>query len=80
MSTQGGTFRLGLRQEARNDLDRAASANMINPYSTAFTRWWCHSGRYMRLTTLITGHQAYPCSCPARPAIRHTVAGRSWKW
>jgi hypothetical protein len=21
--------------------------NLINPYSTAFARWWCHSGRYL---------------------------------
>jgi hypothetical protein len=21
--------------------------NLINSYSTAFARWWCHSGRYL---------------------------------
>jgi hypothetical protein len=21
--------------------------NLVNPYSTAFARWWCHSGRYL---------------------------------
>ena len=21
--------------------------NLINPYSTAFALWWCHSGRFM---------------------------------
>jgi hypothetical protein len=21
--------------------------NLINPYSTAFARWWCHSGCYL---------------------------------
>jgi hypothetical protein len=21
--------------------------NLINPYSTAFARWWCHAGRFM---------------------------------
>jgi hypothetical protein len=21
--------------------------NAVNPYSTAFARWWCHSGRYL---------------------------------
>ena len=31
---------------------------MINPYSTAFSRWWCHSGRYMRLATMITSDKA----------------------
>jgi hypothetical protein len=32
--------------------------NMINPCSTAFARWWCHSGRYMRLVRMITGNKA----------------------
>jgi hypothetical protein len=32
--------------------------NMINPYSTAFARWWCHSGRYMGLPRMITGGKA----------------------
>jgi len=32
--------------------------NMINPYSTAFAGWWCHSGRYTRLARLIPGHAA----------------------
>jgi hypothetical protein len=31
--------------------------NMINPYSTAFAGWWCHSGRYTSLARLITGHK-----------------------
>ena len=27
--------------------------NLINPYSTAFAFWWCHSGRFM-----ISGNRA----------------------
>ena len=27
--------------------------NMINPYSTAFARWWCHSGRHTSLARMI---------------------------
>jgi hypothetical protein len=32
--------------------------NMINPYSTAFAGWWCHSGCYTRLPRMITGSKA----------------------
>jgi hypothetical protein len=38
--------------------------NMINPYSTAFAGWWCHSGRYTSLARLITGHK--PAARPGR--------------
>jgi hypothetical protein len=29
--------------------------NMINPYSTAFAGWWCHSARYLPLIRMISG-------------------------
>jgi hypothetical protein len=29
-----------------NEIERRVR-NLVNPYSTAFARWWCHSGRYM---------------------------------
>jgi len=34
--------------------------NLINPYSTAFARWWCHSGQFM-----VSGHRA--AARPRRP-------------
>jgi hypothetical protein len=39
--------------------------NMINPYSTAFATWWCHSSRYWRLPRMITGNMA----AAPRPAV-----------
>jgi hypothetical protein len=38
--------------------------NLINPYSTVFARWWCHSGRY-----LIRGKRAAARSRRRRPAM-----------
>jgi hypothetical protein len=29
--------------------------NMVNPYSTAFAGWWCHSARYLPLVRMISG-------------------------
>jgi hypothetical protein len=29
-----------------NQIERRVR-NVINPYSTAFARWWCDSGRYL---------------------------------
>ena len=53
--------------------------NLINPYSTAFARWWCHSGRFM-----IPGNRAAARSWrlgPAMPDPDHgapdAAAGRS---
>jgi hypothetical protein len=31
--------------------------DLINPYSTAFAIWWCHSARYWRLPRAITGNK-----------------------
>ncbi len=31
---------------------------LINPHSTAFAMWWCHSARYWRLPWMTTGTQA----------------------
>jgi hypothetical protein len=45
--------------------------NMINPYSTAFARWWCHSGRYMRLPRMITGNKT-----AVRPGLPRPAAHR----
>jgi hypothetical protein len=43
--------------------------NMINPYSTAFAGWWCHSGR-LRLPQMITGSKATTrAEQTARPAM-----------
>jgi hypothetical protein len=39
---------LGHRRCEIKQLERQVR-NMINPYSTAFVRWWCHSARYLRL-------------------------------
>jgi hypothetical protein len=38
--------------------------NMINPYSTAFATWWCHSSRHWRLSRKIKGSAAV-----ARPGL-----------
>ena len=43
--------------------------NLINPYSTAFARWWCHSGRY-----LIPGNRAAARS-RRRPAMPRRAQG-----
>jgi hypothetical protein len=32
--------------------------NAINPYSTAFARWWCQTGRHTRLGRMITAEGA----------------------
>jgi hypothetical protein len=39
--------------EEMNQTERKVR-EMINPCSTAFSRWWCQSGRYMRLVQVIT--------------------------
>jgi hypothetical protein len=49
--------------------------NLINPYSTAFARWWCHSGRH-----LIPGSRAAACSRrlgSAMPRPHHGVPDAS---
>jgi hypothetical protein len=53
-----------------NSIERRVR-DVINPYSTAFARWWCHSGRYMRLSMMITGHKAAGArrSGPASPSV-----------
>lgn len=38
----------------------------LNPCSTAFTRWWCRSGRYLPLVNRLTGQRRRPV--PRRPA------------
>jgi hypothetical protein len=38
--------------------------DMINPYSTAFASWWCHSARHMRLPRMTTGS-----TTAARPGL-----------
>ena len=49
---------------------------MINPYSTAFSRWWCEFGRHMRLTRIIMGGRA-ASTRPRRPATRYSAPARS---
>jgi hypothetical protein len=44
--------------------------NLINPYSTAFARWWCHSGRY-----LIPGNRAAARSRRRRSAVPRPAHG-----
>lgn len=34
--------------------------NFINPYSTAFAMWWCHSGRYLGIGRMMTGTKDRP--------------------
>ena len=34
--------------------------NIINPYSTAFAGWWCHSARYLPLIRVISGAKGVP--------------------
>jgi integrase len=43
--------------------------NMINPYSTAFATWWCHSSRYWRLPRMITRNRA-----ATRPGVSRMLA------
>jgi hypothetical protein len=43
--------------------------NMINPYSTAFATWWCHSSRYWHLPRMITGSMAANRPGLSRPAV-----------
>ena len=45
--------------------------NMINPYSTAFASWWCHSCRYWRLPRKITGNMAVTRPGLPRPAVHY---------
>jgi hypothetical protein len=46
--------------------------DIINPYSTAFATWWCHSARYPRLPRMITGNKT-----AARPGLRRPAAHRA---
>jgi hypothetical protein len=39
--------------------------NMVNPYSTAFAGWWCHSARYLPLIRIFSG-----TSGASRPRVR----------
>ena len=43
--------------------------DMINPCSTAFATWWCHSARYWRLPHMITGNKAAARPGLSRPAV-----------
>lgn len=48
-----------------NDAERRIRI-AINRCSTAFAKWWCDSGRYLRVVRMITGGTAAPTSRPAR--------------
>lgn len=50
--------------------------NMINPYSTALTRWCRHSGLYLRLLAMITG-RARGSGPGRRPSPGHGVPTRA---
>jgi len=39
-----------------NRFERAVR-DLINPYSTAFATWWCHSARYLRLPRMMVGNK-----------------------
>jgi hypothetical protein len=43
--------------------------DLINPYSTAFASWWCHSARYWRLPHMITGNKTAARPDLPRPAV-----------
>jgi hypothetical protein len=55
--------------------------NLINPYSTAFARWWCHAGRYMRIAQVIPGNGpgARPRPAPSGANPRAPFAARSFR-
>jgi hypothetical protein len=57
-----------------NPLERRVR-NLVNPFSTAFARWWCHTGRYLGPVRLATGRTAVRPSGRPRPtaAIRPTA-------
>jgi hypothetical protein len=59
---------LGHRRRGIKQLERQVR-NMINPYSTASARWWCHAARYMRLPRAITGTTATSRPGLPRPAV-----------
>jgi|HubBroStandDraft_6_1064221.scaffolds.fasta_scaffold302918_3 hypothetical protein len=46
--------------------------DLINPYSTAFASWWCHSARYWRLPRAITGNKT-----AARPGLPRLAVPRA---
>ncbi len=50
--------------------------NMVNPYSTAFAGWWCHSARYLPVIRIISGATGAPRSRVrgAEALYRHTAA------
>ena len=45
--------------------------DLINPYSTAFASWWCHSAWYWRLPRPITGSKT-----AARPRLPRLAVPR----
>ena len=49
--------------------------DLINPYSTAFAGWWCHSGRYTRAARLTPGVKAATSPRPPSAAHRPRRAG-----
>lgn len=64
-----------------NRLERRVR-NVINPYSTAFATWWCHTARYWRLPRTITegktaGRPGLPQLAVYRPAVARSVVRRS---
>jgi hypothetical protein len=52
---------------------------LVNPYSTAFAGWWCHTGRYTLVARLTPGVKAAtgprPPYRPARPHRRGAAPG-----
>jgi hypothetical protein len=53
-----------------NQIERQVR-KIVNPYSTAFTRWWCHSGRHTRVARIMAAAR----SERSRPATSNTNAG-----
>jgi hypothetical protein len=51
--------------------------NLINPHSTAFATWWCHSARYWRLPRVITGNKTAARPGLPRPAVPRVGGGPS---
>jgi hypothetical protein len=59
-----------------NRVERRAR-DMINPYSTAFASWWCHSARHRRLPRVITGSKTAARPGLPRPAVPRVGRGAS---
>jgi hypothetical protein len=51
--------------------------NMVNPYSTAFARWWCHSARHLPLVRIFSGASRSARRPPRRVPAAEMTARRA---